>query len=58
MTNTHLEVEAKSRGEGKSQGLTQEDDTSYYSDVDKANLEEIIDMLIEGLSEKETTVRE
>ena len=30
----------------------------YYQDVDKQNLEDIIDMLVDGLSEKETPVRE
>lgn len=30
----------------------------YYRDVNKENLEEIIDMLVDGLSEKETLVRE
>lgn len=45
-------VESKSKGEGGGQNNGVEDDTSYYSDVDKASLEEIIDMLIEGLTEK------
>lgn len=45
MTNTHLTVEAKDKKEGDvNNGV--EDDTSYYSDVDKASLEEILDMLI------------
>jgi tubulin-specific chaperone D len=57
MTNTHLNVESKAKGEGNNQ-IGTEDDTSYYSDVDKNNLEEIIDMLVEGLTEKETVVRE
>lgn len=52
MTNTHMVVESKSKGEGGGQNNGVEDDTSYYSDVDKASLEEIIDMLIEGLTEK------
>ena len=58
MTNTHMTVEGKSKGEGVNQNTGVEDDTSYYSDVDKVSLEELIDMLIEGLTEKETTVRE
>lgn len=57
MTNTHLTVESK-RTLGQGSILTAESDTDYYSDVDKASLEGIIDLLIEGLSEKETTVRE
>jgi tubulin-specific chaperone D len=57
MTNTHLTVESK-RVVGTGSTLTSESDTDYYSDVDKASLEGIIDLLIEGLSEKETTVRE
>ena len=46
MTNTHLAVESKGKGEGNTDSKGLEDDTSYYSDVDKNNLEEIIDMLI------------
>ena len=57
MTNTHLAVEGKS-ADGNTKNNGAEDDTSYYSDVNKDNLEEIIDILIEGLTEKETTVRE
>lgn len=57
MTNTHLAVESKAKGvEGSN--ISQLSDTEYYSDVDKASLEGIIDLLIEGLSEKETNVRE
>lgn len=52
MTNTHLVVEGKSKGDSSGQNNGVEDDTSYYSDVDKASLEEILDMLIEGLTEK------
>jgi hypothetical protein len=52
MTNTHLTVEGKAKGEGNGQNNGVEDDTSYYSDVNKASLEEILDMLIEGLTEK------
>ena len=39
MTNTHLNVEAKNKGDVNSQHNGVEDDTSYYSDVDKAHLE-------------------
>lgn len=52
MTNTHLTVQSKNKAQGNSESKGVEDDTSYYSDVDKNNLEEIIDMLIEGLTEK------
>lgn len=58
MTNTHLAVESKQKNDNKGEHSGTEDDTEYYSDVNKASLEDIIDMLIEGLSEKETTVRE
>lgn len=50
MSNTHMNVEGKAKGEGNHHQSGVEDDTSYYSDVNKVNLEEILDMLIEGLS--------
>lgn len=56
ISNTHLTVESK-RAQGNA-CIATETDTEYYSDVDKASLEGIIDLLIDGLSEKETTVRE
>ncbi len=46
MTNTHLVVESKTKAEMHLNSSGSEDDTSYYSDVDKANLEEIIDLLV------------
>ena len=52
VTNTHLTVESKTKGDSNKEHNGTEDDTSYYCDVDKANLEEIIDMLVEGLTEK------
>ena len=39
MTNTHMTVESKSKAEGSGQINGVEDDTSYYSDVDKESLE-------------------
>ena len=55
-TNTGA-FEAKKLGSG-GENEHEEDDLDYYRDVNKANLEEVIDMLVDGLSEKETLVRE
>lgn len=49
--------------EGKKIGQIGENETNvsdidYYRDVNKTNLEEVLDMLVDGLSEKETLVRE
>jgi len=39
-------------------GDTNENELEYYKDVVKSNLEEIIDLIIEALAEKETSIRE
>lgn len=39
-------------------GEANENELEYYKDVVKADLEEIIDLIIEALSEKETSIRE
>ena len=38
VTNTHLTVESKTKSDGNKENNGAEDDTSYYCDVDKANL--------------------
>ena len=43
---------------GINETINEENDIDYYRDVIKENLEEILDMLVDGLSEKETPVRE
>lgn len=44
--------------EGDNFGNDTENELEYYRDVNKGSLEEIIDLLIEALGEKETSIRE